>query len=214
MGEFIIRNFPTILTALLLIVFVLRSRQLGSGIGYLIAAMGISTAINAVAYFINSTSTGKSTAFLFVVGILVAVYLCFFLYFRNLSKDPLYRKLHNIIIGLALATYIISVFVLETFFTVFPSETFFAVSLLLLFSMTLFIIETFNSDVILNITRYFPIWVMTGILIVYIGLVPLMLISNAADTVMNVNTFRVMVGAINVVGYGLMLVGALYAKKV
>ncbi len=214
MEDFVQKVLPNILTAILCIILILRYKKLGPGLGYFLAAMIISTVVNGAAFFYSLQQKGASTAFLFVSGILIAVYLCFFLYFRSLAKEKIYRNLHNIVLALAVLTYIFSAVFIENFFTIFPSQTFFAISLLLLLSITIFIIETFNSDIILNITNYFPIWAMTGILVVFIGIVPLMLITNVADSIMNITTFRVMIAAINYVGYGILMFGTLYVKKV
>ncbi|WP_147436426.1 hypothetical protein [Chryseobacterium sp. 7] len=46
--------------------------------------------------------------------------------------------------------------------------------LLLLFSIILFLYQTFNSDKILGITNYLPFWISVALLIFFIGSIPIL----------------------------------------
>ena len=84
---------------------------------------------------------------------------------------------------------------------------------LLLFVIALFLIDTFNSDLILDIKNYFPFWFSLGLIILYMAMVPSVIMTGKSYLKMKPGLWSFIVFIINFLGYGITFVGILKAKK-
>ena len=78
----------------------------------------------------------------------------------------------------------------------------------------MFFYETFNSDIILNITKYFPFWVSLSLIIIYIGLLPILLFINRVNSNLSAETFHLILFLINIIGYSVLFYGILKSNKI
>ena len=118
------------------------------------------------------------------------------------------------IIGLDILNILFSLIFIEDFFIYLPYPTYFVTILLFLVSVTLFFIETFNSEKVLNIMDYYPFWIAISLVVLYVGLLPLIIISkNAMQLSISRNIFLILLYSVNFTGYTIMLSGIFFSKK-
>lgn len=104
---------------------------------------------------------------------LAIVFLMYLLYYYKLLYIPLLKKIQ---LGLLVLFFfnIWGVSLLEkSFFQHLSFNIFYINIILLLFSIILFLYQTFNSDKIFEIKNYLPFWISVGSLIFYVGIIPL-----------------------------------------
>lgn len=169
--------------------------------------------ILSVLYEFNIISFTNSTP-MFVVGVSLVSFLYLFIYFYNLLKSPVTRKIQLIIIILFLLSYIL--FAIKdgnNFFLYFPVYFYVIETLLLLSTITLFFYETFNSDLILNLQDYFPFWVSLSLIIIYVGLIPILFFINNVRVSVNYDIYLNVIFFVNLVGYSILSYGIMRSKK-
>ena len=95
----------------------------------------------------------------------------------------------------------------------FPEIILFFNVFLLLFAISLFLLDTFKTDLILEINHYYPFWFSLGMIVIYVGIVPSIFISKIITKATTSNLWSFIVFLINLVGYGILLIGLFKAKK-
>lgn len=204
-----------ILMLVILIFLIKKRRSLGDYKYYMIGAMGITYLIDVVTFYIRLTKSIPSiyTLYIYVYGGLGVFFLILFLMYQKLIKNKNLKML-------ALGTT--AVFILFYFYKVFtlniaegfPQNILFFNVFLLLFIIALFLLDTFKTDLILEINHYYPFWFSIGLIVIYVGMVPSIIISKIASSTIMIGMWSFITFIINGVGYGILLWGILKAKKI
>ena len=200
---------------LIILFMVIKRKKLGSQIHYFIIAMlfvFLSESLSLLGTILYGDSFRVNR--INVVGVIILFFLSVFVYFYKTLEN---KRLKTIQLGIIVAhilNIIISLIFIEDFFIYLPYPTYFVTIFLLLASVALFFFETFNSEKVLNIMDYYPFWIAISLIVLYVGLLPLMIISkNAMELSISRNIFLILLYTVNFTGYTIMLVGIFFSKK-
>ncbi len=203
-----------ILVILFFLLLLTNKKKLGNGIIYFIIASGLTALIETVVYILRTNIDNYNTIPIYSVGINFFVFLLFFIYFRNVLELERSKKINLILIYLFLGFYVLFALFSKDFFTKFPYIFYFVEVILLIGNIYLVLQETFNSDKILNIKSYYPFWACIGVMAIYLGVAPLLIISNTSSTMMNITIFFIILFIVNVIGYSILIMGIFYAQNI
>ena len=195
------------------IFLILKRKNLGNNIIYFTSAIGLLTAIeifNSVQMFINPN---YNSSLLYIIGTNFFVFFLFLLYFQKVLYSKKLKNINLFIIGLFLLNYLLSAILIENFFSKFSFFSYFVEVILVMVSIYLVLSQTFNSDKILALSTYFPFAVCISLLVTYLGILPLLIISNTAEKMMNLEIFFSILFLVNFVGYAILIIGIIRAKK-
>jgi len=207
---FSLRIATTLLLLLVCVLLFSNRKKLGKNIPYFLAAMYFVLIPNLVSFILDLLKYDLNTTILFVIFVNILGFLFFFIYFYKIQKMPAVRKLQEGLIGLFILTIIGLILIYKgAFFTQFPMFFYFFQTFLLLIFIALFFFDTFNSDLILDIKKYFPFWVSLSLIIIYVGLIPIMLFIHQVNVEVNRNIYFLILYLINIIGYSIMVYGIL-----
>lgn len=195
-----------------LIFLVLKRKNLDSCINIFVYSMSIIIITEFIARFYSNVLI-KNNQMIYSIGINIIVFLLFLIYFYKILERRSLKKMQSVIIGLFILNVIISLIFNKKFFIEFPVITYFVDVVLLLFSIALFLFQTFNSDRILNLKSYYPFWISISLIIIYAGILPLIVVSTKANELMDRNVFFILLFFINLIGYSTMLIGIFFSSK-
>ena len=211
------RDVASIIQLILLIVFFIllyvKRKELGTGINYFIIASGIVAVTDTLLFIMRKNFTFNSAP-IYTVAVNLFVFFLFFLYFRSILKLKKSRLVNTASIIIFLITYILFATFSDDFFSKFPLKFHFFEVTLLMINIFFVLQETFNSDKILNIKSYYPFWACIGLMSIYLGVSPLLIISNTSMEMMNINIFFIILFVVNVIGYSILITGIFFAKKI
>ena len=200
---------------LIIVLMVVKRKELGNQIHYFIIAM-LFVFLSESLSLLGSILYGDSfeVVRINVVGIIILFFLAVFVYFYKTLENKKLKTIQFGIVVLHIFNIIISLIFIDDFFIYMPYPTYFATIVLLLASVALFFFETFNSEKVLNILDYYPFWIAISLIILYVGLLPLMIISkNAMQLSISRNIFLILLYTVNFSGYTVMLTGIFFSKK-
>lgn len=203
-----------ILIAVFLLLMLLKKKKLGSGIIYFIIATAIVLCIDTFIFTIRFSIPIFNSVPLYTIGTNLFVFLLFFLYFRHVLEWKKSKIINLVTIIVFIICYASFAVFSENFFTTFPFKFYFVEVVLLIANVYLVLHETFNSDKVLRIKHYFPVWVCIGLMAIYLGVTPLMIISNSAMKLMTVNIFFLILFIVNVIGYSILITGTILARNI
>lgn len=189
-----------------------KRKHLEKGSGYYIVAIGLLTLIEIFIMVQKHFNPDFQPLLLYVVGVNFFVFLLFFLFFQSILVVKRLKKMNLVIISFFIFNYLASALFTKDFFDVFPFFSYFVQVVLLTGSIYLVISQTFNSDKILSLNTYFPFWVCLSLLVIYLGVLPLMIVSYTAANFMNLNLFYAILFLVNIIGYSLLIIGIYKAK--
>ncbi len=211
------RNAASVIQLILVLIFFIllfvKRKKLGNGIDYFIIASGI-VFVTDTALFIMRLNFQFNSVPIYNVAVNLIVFFLFFLYFRKILELRISKIINNFLIVIFLASYILFAVLSEDFFFKFPFKFYFLEVVVLTVNIFLVLQETFNSDKILNIKSYYPFWACIGLMSVYLGVTPLLIISNTSMEMMNINIFFIVLFLVNVIGYAILINGILLAKNI
>lgn len=200
---------------LIILFMVIKRKKLGSQIHYFIIAMlfvFLSESLSLLGTILYGDSFRVNR--INVVGVIILFFLSVFVYFYKTLENKRLKAIQLGIIGLDILNIIFSLIFIEDFFIYLPYPTYFVTIFLLLASVALFFFETFNSEKVLNIMDYYPFWIAISLIVLYVGMLPLMIISkNAMELSISRNIFLILLYIVNFTGYTIMLVGIFFSKK-
>lgn len=186
---------------------------LGSYFYYMMASMVLTYGIDLVTFFIRRSNINNIyNLYIYIYGSLGVFFLILFLMYQNLIKNIILKKLATIITCLFIIFYLFEIFRIKIS-DGFPEIILLFNVFLLLFAISLFLLDTFKTDLILEITHYYPFWFSLGLIVIYLGIVPSIFISKIATTKTTVNLWSLITFLINLFGYGILLLGLFRAKK-
>ena len=211
------RTAASVIQLLLVFVFfillLIKRKKLGKGIIYFIIASGIVVVTDTVLFIMRLSFKFPSIP-IYAIAVNLCVFFLFFLYFRSILELKKSRIINLFVIGIFLISYILFATLSEDFFSKFPFKFYFLEVILLIFNIYLVLKETFNSDKILNIKSYYPFWACIGLMSIYLGVTPLLIISNTSMEMMNINIFFIILFIVNVIGYAILISGIFFAKNI
>lgn len=200
---------------LIILFMVIKRKELGSQIHYFIIAMlfvFLSESLSLLGTILYGDSFRVNR--INVVGVIILFFLAVFVYFYKTLENKRLKAIQLGIIVAHILNIIISLIFIEDFFIYLPYPTYFVTIFLLLASVALFFFETFNSEKVLNIMDYYPFWIAISLIVLYVGMLPLMIISkNAMELSISRNIFLILLYIVNFTGYTIMLVGIFFSKK-
>lgn len=212
------RDLAGIIVALLmltsLVLMIIKRKRLEQGSFYFISAVAVIIVVDTFSLVGKHFSENYNSTIFYVLGINLVAFFLFFMYFHQLLKSVKLKRINLILILLFFINFIYSAVVDDHFFKSFPFFNYFIEVLLLSVSIYLVMSQTFNSDKILYLRRYFPFWVCLSLLVTYLGVMPLLIVSFTAENMMNVTVFHIVMFSVNLVGYSILLVGILNVKKI
>ena len=212
------RSVVSIIQLLLVIAFFLlllfKRKKLGKGIIYLIISSCIVVIIDTFLFFTILSNPKFNSTPVYTIGMNLFVFLLFFCYFRKILQTKVFRAINLILILVFLASYLSFAIFSETFFTQFSIRFYVIEVVILMCNIYLVLNQTFNSDKILNIKLYYPFWACIGLMATYLGVTPLLVISNTASEMMNINIFFLILFVVNLIGYSILITGIFYAKNI
>lgn len=212
------RDLAGIIVALLmltsLVLMIIKRKRLEQGSFYFISAVAVIILVDTFSLVGKHFSENYNSTIFYVLGINLVAFFLFFMYFHQLLKSVKLKRINLILILLFFINFIYSAVVDDHFFKSFPFFNYFIEVLLLSLSIYLVMSQTFNSDKILYLRRYFPFWVCLSLLVTYLGVMPLLIVSFTAENMMNVTVFHIVMFSVNLVGYSILLVGILNVKKI
>lgn len=136
----------------------------------------------------------------------IFAFFFFFFFYKKISKKVKNKKTYNIF------NYIFGIFVLINYFVFNQNFTdklnvnnIIVGSILLLITIILFLIEIINNEkIIFNITKSFIFWVSIGLLLFYIGILPIMI--SVEHLNYNITYFSIL-NLLNILMYGSFIIG-------
>lgn len=204
------------LLILSILVLLIRRRNILGDYKYLmIAVIAVTYVIDALTYFIRVSKSLPAiyTLYIYIYFGLGLFFLLLFLMYQKLIKNKMLKKIAYAITGLFLLFYGYQIMTINLA-DGFPQIILFFNVFLLLFVIALFLLDTFKTDLILEINHYYPFWFSLGLIVVYLGMVPSIIISKISSSTMTSGLWVFITFIINFVGYGILLVGLLKAKKI
>lgn len=102
------------------------------------------------------------------------VFFIYLIYYYKLLYISSLKKIQQIILCLFFVNIFGISLVEENFFQRLSFNMFYLNILLLIFSIILFLYQTFNSDKIFEIKNYLPFWISVGLFIFYIDIIPIL----------------------------------------
>lgn len=192
-------------------VFLLKSKKiLEPSIKIIIFSAGLTffieffSFVNQLAYNDEFNTLEK---FLYSAGFNIVAFLAFFYYYYTILTSKLLKKIQLFIICLFIISTVINIIRNDQFFTAFPAMQYCVSVLLILFSISLFLFQTFNSDSILKLSTYLPFYISLSLIINYVSILPLIVLMDGQSGVISMKIFRILMFGINTVGYGIFFLG-------
>ncbi|CAI8847485.1 hypothetical protein [Chryseobacterium sp. IT-36CA2] len=167
------KQISMIISIIVMVLMIIKYRKTGKEnlffiIGYLLFSL-----IDIFCYFYFRL-TSMPTDIFYVIGFLMIVFFLYLLYYYQLLYVPLLKKIQIIILILFVLNIIVMFYTEDDLLHHFSFNMLYVDILLLLFSIILFLYQTFNSDKILGINNYLPFWISVALLIFFIGSIPIL----------------------------------------
>ena len=204
-----------IIMLMILVLLFKKRKLLGDYKYYMIGAMGITYLSDVVTFYFRLTKIVPAiyTLYIYIYGGLGVFFLILFLMYQQLIKNKNLKMLALLTIIVFVLFYFYKIFTLNIV-DGFPQNILFFNVFLLLFIIALFLLDTFKTDLILEINNYYPFWFSIGLIVIYVGMVPSIIISKIASSTIMIGMWSFITFIINFVGYGILLWGLLKAKKI
>lgn len=200
---------------IIIILLIIRRKHLGPQIWYFIISM-IFVFLSELFATIGKIMYGEqynSTPFM-SGGVIICSLSTVLIYYYKILENRRSKNIQLAIIFLNFLNIILSVIFIDDFFSFLPYITYFITIFLLLLSITLFFFETFNSEKIFNIITYYPFWISISLIVIYLGVLPLIIMSkNAIQLSISKNIFLILLYSVNFTGYTIMLAGIFFSRK-
>lgn len=167
------KQISIIISIIVMVLMIIKYRKTGKEnlffiIGYLLFSL-----IDIFCYFYYRF-TSMPTDIFYVIGFLMIVFFLYLLYYYQLLYVPLLKKIQTVILILFVLNIGFMFYMEDDLLHHFSFNMLYVDILLLLFSIILFLYQTFNSDKILRINNYPPFWISVALLIFFIGSIPIL----------------------------------------
>jgi len=172
-------------------------------IGYILLSL-----IDIFCYFYFK-ATNRSTEIFFVIGFLILVFFLYLLYYFRLIYLPLLKKIQLILLAIFIINIGIMFYIEDDLLHHFSFSMLYTDILLLMFSIILFLYQTFNSDKILELNNYLPFWISVSLLILFIGSIPILYFR----TTVSEHIYFFILFILNLISNGILILGLVWNQQ-
>ncbi|MBP1166424.1 MULTISPECIES: hypothetical protein [unclassified Chryseobacterium] len=172
-------------------------------IGYLLFSL-----IDIFCYFYYDL-TKLPTDIFYVIGFLMIIFFLYLFYYYQLLYVPLLKRIQVIILALFVLNIAVMFYTEDDLLHHFSFNMLYVDILLLLFSIILFLYQTFNSDKILGIKSYLPFWISVALLIFFIGSIPILFFR----TTVSETIYFFILFMLNLISNGILILGLIWNKQ-
>lgn len=197
-----------ILSIIVMLLMVIKYRKTGKEnlffiIGYLLFSL-----IDIFCYFYFDL-TRLPTDIFYVIGFLMIVFFLYLFYYYQLLYVPVLKKIQTVILALFVLNIAVMFYTEDDLLHHFSFNMLYVDILLLLFSIILFLYQTFNSDKILEIKNYLPFWISVALLIFFIGSIPILFFR----TTVSETIYFFILFMLNLISNGILILGLIWNKQ-
>ena len=202
------KQISMILSIIVMLLMVIKYRKTGKEnlffiIGYLLFSL-----IDIFCYFYYDL-TGLPTDLFYVIGFLMIVFFLYLFYYYQLLYVPVLKKIQTVILILFVLNIAVMFYTEDDLLHHFSFNMLYVDILLLLFSIILFLYQTFNSDKILGINNYLPFWISVALLIFFIGSIPILFFR----TTVSESIYFFILFMLNLISNGILILGLMGNKQ-
>ncbi|WP_223598276.1 hypothetical protein [Chryseobacterium sp. GVT01B] len=202
------KQISMILSIIVMLLMVIKYRKTGKEnlffiIGYLLFSL-----IDIFCYFYFDL-TRLPTDIFYVIGFLMIVFFLYLFYYYQLLYVPLLKKIQTVILALFVLNIAVMFYTEDDLLHHFSFNMLYVDILLLLFSIILFLYQTFNSDKILEIKNYLPFWISVALLIFFIGSIPILFFR----TTVSETIYFFILFMLNLISNGILILGLIWNKQ-
>ncbi|WP_407848392.1 hypothetical protein [Chryseobacterium sp. KCF3-3] len=202
------KQISMIISIIVMTLMIIKYRKTGKEnlffiIGYLLFSL-----IDISCYFYFKL-TSLPTDIFYVIGFLMIVFFLYLFYYYQLLYVPMLKKIQVIILILFVLNIVIMFYTEDDLFHHFSFNMLYVDILLLLFSIILFLYQTFNSDKILEIKNYLPFWISVALLIFFIGSIPILFFR----TTVSESIYFFILFMLNLISNGILILGLIWNKQ-
>ncbi len=198
--------YKSIAVVLLLVIVSLLIRyykRLNSYVLFPILAYSSILFVEIITYFnvFNYKNTGL--VYSFFTSFLSLLFQMIFFYFN--IKNSKMKKISLMLITLHIANFGLGFYLNEDSFLLLKNHF---ISIALLFCIIMmYLYETFNSDIILKISKHFSFWNTLYVIIVWIGLLPVLVLSQYREFIIDAVTYYTIINMVSFIGYSSLIFG-------
>lgn len=202
------KQISMILSIIVMLLMVIKYRKTGKEnlffiIGYLLFSL-----IDIFCYFYFDL-TRLPTDIFYVIGFLMIVFFLYLFYYYQLLYVPVLKKIQTVILALFVLNIAVMFYTEDDLLHHFSFNMLYVDILLLLFSIILFLYQTFNSDKILEIKNYLPFWISVALLIFFIGSIPILFFR----TTVSETIYFFILFMLNLISNGILILGLIWNKQ-
>ncbi|MCP1297588.1 hypothetical protein NK356_00200 [Chryseobacterium sp. S0630] len=202
------KQISMIISIIVMTLMIIKYRKTGKEnlffiIGYLLFSL-----IDISCYFYFKL-TSLPTDIFYVIGFLMIVFFLYLFYYYQLLYVPMLKKIQTIILALFVLNIAVMFYTEDDLLHHFSFNMLYADILLLLFSIILFLYQTFNSDKILEIKNYLPFWISVALLIFFIGSIPILFFR----TTVSETIYFFILFMLNLISNGILILGLIWNKQ-
>ncbi|PQA94604.1 hypothetical protein B0A69_09080 [Chryseobacterium shigense] len=203
-GKQISMTIPVIVMVLMM----MKSRKIRRENLFFIGGYGLLSIIDIFCHFYFK-ATHQSTEIFYVIGLLVIVFFLYLIYYFQLLYLPVLKKIQGFLLVIFLINLIVMFYIKDDLLHHFSFNILYTDILLLMFSIILFLYQTFNSDKILDLNNYFPFWISVALLILFIGSIPIFYFR----TTVSEHIYFFILFMLNFISNGILLLGLVLNKQ-
>jgi len=202
------KQISMVISIIVMILMVTKYRKTGKEnlffiIGYLLFSL-----IDIFCYFYYDL-TKLPTDIFYVIGFLMIIFFLYLFYYYQLLYVPLLKKIQAINLALFVLNIAVMFYTEDDLLHHFSFNMLYVDILLLLFSIILFLYQTFNSDKILGIKSYLPFWISVALLIFFIGSIPILFFR----TTVSETIYFFILFMLNLISNGILILGLIWNKQ-
>lgn len=172
-------------------------------VGYILLSL-----IDIFCYFYFN-ATNRSTETFYVIGFLMIAFFLYLLYYFQLLYWPILKKIQCVLLILFVINILVMFYTEDDLLHHFSFNMLYVDILLLMFSIILFLYQTFNSDKILELNNYLPFWISVSLLILFIGSIPILYFR----TTVSQSIYFFILFMLNLISNGILMLGLIWNKR-
>ncbi len=201
------KQISMVISLLVIALMVIKYRKIGKENLFFIAGYIVFSMIDTFCYFYFKV-THRSTEMFYVIGFLMVVFCMYLLYYFQLLYWPILKKLQLFLLILFVGNIVVMFYIEDDLLHHFSFNMLYINILLLMFSIILFLYQTFNSDKILELNNYLPFWISVSLLILFIGSIPILYFR----TTVSEHIYFFILFMLNLISNGILLFGLIRNK--
>ncbi|PIF43701.1 hypothetical protein CLU96_0613 [Chryseobacterium sp. 52] len=202
------KQISMVIPVVVMTLMIIKYRKIGKENLFFIIGYIVLSLVDIFCYFYFK-STNRSTDIFYVIGFLIISFFLYLLYYFRLIYLPLLKKIQFIILIFFVLNVLVMFYIEDDLLHHVSFNMLYTNILLLLFSIILFLYQTFNSDKILELNNYLPFWVSVSLLILFIGSIPILYFrASVSQTIYFFILFM-----LNLISNGILILGLVWNKQ-